>query len=84
MAPDQPRALRFHVRGLLWQDGLHLSFTGYEQAVASTVMHGARDVEARYVEALISVYDECRWVADLDVLSALNSDVLKRLHLPTG
>lgn len=61
---------------------LHLSFTGYEQSVASSVRHGARDVEARYMETLVSVFDGSKWVADLDILAALRDDHLVRLELP--
>ncbi|KUI61453.1 hypothetical protein VP1G_08642 [Cytospora mali] len=61
---------------------LHLSFTGYEQPVVSSVTHGARDVEARYMEALVSVYNGSKWVADLDIITALEDGRLERLDLP--
>ncbi|KUI63298.1 hypothetical protein VM1G_12048 [Cytospora mali] len=64
------------------QTSLHLSFTGYEQPVASSVTHGARDVEARYIEALVSVYNGSKWVADLDIITALEDERLERLDLP--
>lgn len=61
---------------------LHLSFTGYEQPVPSAVKQGAQDAEAQYLETLVSVYDGKRWVADLDILSALDSFWVKRLRIP--
>lgn len=61
----------------------HLSFTGYEQPVASAVKHGAQDVEAQYLETLVSVYDGNRWIADLDILAALGNARFKRLELPS-
>lgn len=64
------------------ETSLHLSFSGYEQSVASTVEHGAHDVEAQYLETVVSVYDGKRWVADLDILTALGNSRVKRLRLP--
>lgn len=61
---------------------LHLSFSGYEQPVASSVKHGAQDVEAQYLETLVSVYDGKRWIADLDILAALGNSQVKRLKMP--
>lgn len=61
---------------------LHLSFSGYEQPLASAVKHGAQDAEAQYLETLVSVYDGRQWVADLDILTALSSSRIKRLRVP--
>lgn len=61
---------------------LHLSFSGYQQPVASSVKHGAQDVEAQYLETLVSVYDGRRWVADLDILAALDNSQVERFGLP--
>lgn len=61
---------------------LHLSFSGYEQPLASAVKHGAQDAEAQYLETLVSVYEGKRWVADLDILTALNSPQVKRITMP--
>jgi len=58
---------------------LHLSFTGYEQPVAAALHHGAHDIEASYVETLVSVFDGSTKVADLDVLKALGSSQLVRM-----
>ena len=54
---------------------LHLGFSGYEFALAVD-SHGGRFTEAFFIEAVVSVHDRGEWVADLDVLSALNSPFL--------
>lgn len=46
---------------------LHLSLTGYEQAL-NIGKHGGRDKEVCYLEAVIAALDNGTWVADLDVL----------------
>ncbi|KAL8719747.1 MAG: hypothetical protein Q9225_003291 [Loekoesia sp. 1 TL-2023] len=46
---------------------LHLSLTGYEQAL-NLGRHGNRDKEAFYVEAVVSVHDHGSWMADVDLL----------------
>ncbi|KAI1424138.1 hypothetical protein F5Y12DRAFT_754138 [Xylaria sp. FL1777] len=51
---------------------LHLSFTGYEQPVATTVKHGARDLEACYLETVVTVFDGRERVGDLDILGAFD------------
>ena len=56
---------------------LHLSFTQYTMPV-NTGDYGAQDVEAFYLESLISVYDRDKWVADLDVLKMLGSKLFQR------
>ena len=48
---------------------LHLSFTEYELPVMVSV--GAVDAEVTMLETLVSVYDRDQWVADIDVLNAL-------------
>lgn len=95
--PSHPQVLspeydRWHVvnhepfdntcHGCFENTSLNLSFTGYEHSVESTVEHGAVDVEAQYLETLVSVYDGKRWIADLDILSALGNARVKRLRLP--
>jgi hypothetical protein len=54
---------------------LHLSFTGYTLPF-SVASHGAQAVEASFVEALVSVFDRSEWVADLDILGAIQSPFL--------
>ncbi|KAF2456674.1 hypothetical protein BDY21DRAFT_40543 [Lineolata rhizophorae] len=49
---------------------LHLSFTDFKTAIP-TDTYGFRDTEMYYMEAVVSVFDRDKWVADLDVLSAL-------------
>jgi hypothetical protein len=57
---------------------LHLSLTDY--AIPFTMEHeGARDSEAFFQEAPISVFDRSEWVADLDVLGSLRSSSVFRL-----
>jgi hypothetical protein len=58
-----------------WEDSfqktsLHLSFTGYELPL-SVESHGNKQVEAQFVETLVSIFDRTEWVADIDVLGAL-------------
>jgi len=57
---------------------MHLSFTRYKLPV-SLNSHGDQAVEANFVETLVSVYDREDWVADLNVLGALQAPCLKRL-----
>ncbi|KAH0593458.1 hypothetical protein MHUMG1_08595 [Metarhizium humberi] len=56
---------------------LHLSFTRYQLPVKSS--HGYQGIDANFVEALVSVFDREEWVADLDVLQALNQPYLLRI-----
>lgn len=56
---------------------LHLSFTQYTMPV-NTGDFGGQDIEAFFLESLISVYDRDKWVADLDVLNMLGSKLFQR------
>ena len=56
---------------------LHLSFTQYTMPV-NMGDTGGQDVEAFFLESLISVYDRDKWVADLDVLNMLGSRLFHR------
>lgn len=51
---------------------LHLSLTGYELDMVSedSGSKGARDPDARIIEATISLHDRGKWIADLDILNA--------------
>ena len=49
---------------------LHISFSEASQAV-NIDFEGGRDVEAYFLETLISVHDRETWVAELDVIGAL-------------
>ena len=52
---------------------LHLSFTDWCIPVdVGGAGRGRRDAEAYIIESLVSVYDRGKWIADLDVLQALN------------
>jgi hypothetical protein len=55
---------------------LHLSFSGYELPIM-TSEHGGRFVEAFFLESIVSVHESGEWVADLDILKALESPDLK-------
>ncbi|RDW60754.1 hypothetical protein BP6252_12137 [Coleophoma cylindrospora] len=55
------------------ETSLHLSFTGYEQAL-NTGQHGLLDNEVYFLQAVVQAYEKGNWVADLDILSALNAD----------
>lgn len=59
---------------------LHLSFSQASQAI-NIEFSGGRDVEAYFLETLISVYDKEAWVAELDVLKAMKSQGLVREFL---
>ena len=56
---------------------LHLSFTQYTMPV-NTGDSGGQDIEAYFLESLISVYDRNKWVADLDVLKIIGSTLFRR------
>lgn len=52
---------------------LRLSFTGWTAPVhVSGMPTGRAFIEAHVVETLISVYSRSKWIADLDVLTAMN------------
>ncbi|KIV87743.1 hypothetical protein, variant [Exophiala sideris] len=53
---------------------VHLSLTGYEQAV-DIGEHGFLDKQAYFVEAATEVYERANWITDLDIVKALNSDI---------
>ncbi|KAI0503274.1 hypothetical protein F5B22DRAFT_555619 [Xylaria bambusicola] len=53
---------------------LHLGFTDYIFPV-HVGNHGNRDFEVYFLESLVSVHDRGEWVADLDILRALEEDV---------
>ncbi|OAP60059.1 hypothetical protein AYL99_05061 [Fonsecaea erecta] len=55
---------------------LHLHFTGYELPIM-TSEHGSRFIEAFFLETVISVHDAGKWVADLDILTSLESASLR-------
>lgn len=60
---------------------LHLGFSGYEFPLAVD-NHGGRFTEAFFIEAVVSVHDRGKWVADIDVLGAYKSPLLR--FLSTG
>ena len=60
---------------------LHLGFSGYEFPLAVD-NHGGRFTEAFFIEAVVSVHDRGKWIADIDVLGAYKSPLLR--FLSTG
>ena len=51
---------------------LQLSFTEWKQGL-NVGTTGGKDIEAYFLETLISVYDRDKWIADLDILSTFRS-----------
>ncbi|KAL8887638.1 MAG: hypothetical protein Q9215_004826 [Flavoplaca cf. flavocitrina] len=61
------------------QTSIHLSFTAYELPLQTEVTdQHIIDRPARFIETLVSVYDGKNWVADLDIMSALQSNLVPR------
>jgi hypothetical protein len=60
------------------QTSLHLRFT--ELKVPLAIARGAIDADVVIREALISVFDRSRWIADLDILRSLENRYLARLR----
>ena len=59
---------------------LHLSFSEATQAM-NIGFSGGRDVEAYFLETLISVHHRATWIAELDILGAMQSSKLIRRYL---
>ncbi|KAJ5937291.1 hypothetical protein N7454_004946 [Penicillium verhagenii] len=56
---------------------LHLSYTGYNIPI-DVGLQGAQDWEIYLLESVVSVHERGEWVADLDILRALQSPLLVR------
>jgi len=56
---------------------LHLSFTPYTMSI-NVGDHGMQDKEAFFLESLVSVYDQEKWVADLDILKTIRDPLFSR------
>ncbi|KAL4901066.1 hypothetical protein BDW74DRAFT_187916 [Aspergillus multicolor] len=52
---------------------LHMSFTGWEGPLRVRGPSAFRGMEAYHLETRISMYDQAEWVADLNILKALDS-----------
>ncbi|KAF5239491.1 hypothetical protein FANTH_9940 [Fusarium anthophilum] len=61
---------------LLSATSLHLSFTDWSQPLSSGGASGNRDVEGSLMEAVVSIKDSGQWVGDVDILKALQSDMI--------
>ncbi|KAK5662482.1 hypothetical protein OQA88_8393 [Cercophora sp. LCS_1] len=59
---------------------LHLSFTDYVLPV-DLGTHGFQDREAFFVESLVSIHDRGTWIADLDVMAAIRSELLSIVEI---
>ena len=57
---------------------LHLGFSGFEFPLAVD-NYGGRFTESFFIEAVISVHDRGRWIADIDVQSAIENPLLRLL-----
>lgn len=67
------------------QTSIHLSFTAYELPLQTeTTDQHIIDRPARFVETLVSVYEGGNWVADLDIMSALQSNLVARFVCNEG
>ncbi|KAL9039957.1 MAG: hypothetical protein Q9180_002214 [Flavoplaca navasiana] len=61
------------------QTSIHLSFTAYELPLQSEITdQHIIDRPARFVETLVSVYEGGNWVADLDIMTALENNLVSR------
>lgn len=56
------------------QTSLHLSFTSYHTPVFSNEFRGDQDTPVSMLESVISVRDSGLWVADINILDALEKD----------
>jgi hypothetical protein len=59
---------------------LHLSFTDYQVPVFENNSRGQRDVELSMQEAVISIRDSGEWVADVNILQALESGSIHKIQ----
>ncbi|KAF2187672.1 hypothetical protein K469DRAFT_568624 [Zopfia rhizophila CBS 207.26] len=57
---------------------LHLSFTEYYRSV-DLGLRGEQDIRVAILESVLSVYDTGKWVADLDIIGAMQSARLARI-----
>ncbi|KAI0454299.1 hypothetical protein F5B21DRAFT_524704 [Xylaria acuta] len=61
---------------------LHIWFTGFTQEV-DIGYSGAQDRELYIVESVVSLYAKAEWIADLDILKAIQSPSLIYRHIQT-
>jgi hypothetical protein len=66
---------------MLSTTSLHLSFTDWSQPLSSRGASGGRDVQCALMEAVVSIKDSGQWVGDVDILKALESDMIHRARL---
>ncbi|KAL4935859.1 hypothetical protein BDV06DRAFT_228419 [Aspergillus oleicola] len=59
--------------GMFGGSSLHMSLTGWEGPLRAQGPSGFRGMEAYHLETRISMHDQGEWVADLNILEALDS-----------
>jgi hypothetical protein len=59
---------------------LHLNFTDWQAPVVQFQSVGQRDSDVNILEAVVSVRDSGKWIADVDIYRALYSDRLRRYN----
>jgi hypothetical protein len=47
--------------------------------VDDVTTHGAQDIEAYFIETVVSVHEHGKWVADIDILATLQNSKFQRL-----
>jgi hypothetical protein len=57
---------------------LHLSFTDYYRSV-DLQLRGEQDTRVAVLESVVSIHDSGKWVADVDILGSLNSNLFARI-----
>lgn len=57
---------------------LHLSFTDYYRPLDLS-LRGEQDIRVGLLECIISVHDAGKWVADVDILAAVQSAKIDRI-----
>jgi hypothetical protein len=55
---------------------MHLSFTEYSQPLNAGI-HGMRDAEIYFLEAIVSVYDSGTWIGDVSIINSMESKCFK-------
>lgn len=58
-------------KGTFDKTSLHLSFTGYESSLGASE-HGLFDKQVYFLQAVVQAFDAGIWVADLDIVTALD------------
>jgi hypothetical protein len=70
-----------HAEDHFQRTSLHLSFTQYRRAIISG-QSGTHESEVYSQEAIVSVHDSGKWIADIDILAAFSCEALERMDKP--